>query len=499
MPRIPSKRSGLGAIALSSLLFMLSLLLVVPCGCRHVSNRDGDGASARAIEERVDAITAAVLPAVVVDGDPVETVALADLMRAGNVPGLGVAVLRDGRIEWARGMGDVEADSDRPVTADTLFQAASISKPVTAAAALSMVQDGLLDLDEDVNVRLKGWKVPANEHTAEQPVTLRMLLSHTAGMTVHGFPGYPHDAPMPGTVDVLDGKGNTPAVRVDQLPGSQWRYSGGGYTVVQKLMVDVARKPFAEIMRERVLEPAGMAHSTFEQPLAPVLATAAATAHDRDGAPVKGRFHRYPEQAAAGLWTTPSDLLRFALAIQRSRAGEPGGLLTPALAREMLTPGMRNWGLGPVIQGDGKLFGHGGGNMGFRCSLTASLDGGWGIAVMTNSDRGALVARQLMSTVAASYGWQGLEPPRRTVVDIGAEALAQLAGRYEIAGMGELEFEAVGDRLFADVEGQGRLEFLPQSETVVVQRDDGRVITFVRDGGRVTGFESPGIVGKRLD
>ena len=481
-----------------SCFLAITAVVLVLTGCQSAGTQEESSATSQTVDQRVDAITGAVLPVALVEGEPAETTALSELMQSSRVPAVSVAVMRDGKLEWARGVGEVEAGSGEAVTADTLFQAASISKPVAAAAALSMVEDGLLDLDEDVNAKLKGWKVPSNEWTEQQPVTLRGLLTHTAGMTVHGFPGYPHDAPIPSTVDVLDGKGNTDPVRVDILPGSRWRYSGGGYTVLQKLMVDAAGKPFAEIVRERVLEPAGMKHSTFEMTLTPARLDATATAHDRQGGRVAGRFHRYPEQAAAGLWTTPSDLVRFARAIQRSHAGKKGGILSQEMAREMLTPGMQNWGLGPTIGGEGTRFGHGGANMGFRCSLTASIEDGWAVAVMTNSDSGGLVARQLVSTVAASNGWEGLEPPRRKVVEIGAKALAKLAGRYQIGEAG-LEFEAVGDRLFADVPGQGRLEFLPQSETVVVQRDDGRVITFVMEGDRVTGFESPGISAQRVD
>lgn len=197
----------------------------------------------------------------------------------------------------------------------TLFQAGSISKPVAALAALRLVEQGKLSLDEDVNAKLVSWKVPGNEFTKEQKVTLRRLLTHSAGLTVHGFPGYAAGAQVPTLVQVLNGEkpANTPAIRVDTVPGRLWRYSGGGYTIMQQLLIDVTQKSFPELMRQLVLEPAGMKHSTYEQPLPPARAGEAATAHDANGQPVKGQFHTYPEMAAAGLWTTPTDLALLAI------------------------------------------------------------------------------------------------------------------------------------------------------------------------------------------
>lgn len=272
-----------------------------------------------ALAARIDRVERGLLPGIVIAGRPVPRNALADRMAALKVPGASVAVINDGAIEWAKGYGVAETGASAPVTPRTLFQAASISKPVAALAALRLVERGLLSLDEDVNARLVSWKVPENELTTTEKVTLRRLLSHTAGLTVHGFGGYPADAAVPTVVELLDGEkpANSAAVRVDVVPGSAWRYSGGGYTVMQQLVVDVAGKPFPVLLDELVLGPLGMADSTYEQPLPEDRRGAAASGHRSDGGLLPGRYHTYPEMAAAGLWTTPSDLARFLIEIHK--------------------------------------------------------------------------------------------------------------------------------------------------------------------------------------
>lgn len=488
-----------------------ALLAAAGCASAH------DGRSPAAAEDHVAALLDRLQPHVVVEGDPIETSTLAELMREHKVPGVSIAVVRHGRIEWARGFGLADVETGRAVTTRTLFQAASVSKPVAAAAALSMVQDGLLDLDEDVNLKLKSWKLPANEFTKDRPVTLRRLLSHTAGTTVHGFPGYARDARLPSAIDILDGRGNTDAVRVDTIPGTAWRYSGGGYIIVGQLLEDVAGKPYAEILRERVLEPAGMMHSTYEQPLPRARENEVATAYAADGSAIEGGYHNYPEIGAAGLWTTAEDLARFILSIQQSRAGVPGAMLSPGAVSQMLKPGLNRWGLGPWVSEDDGQFGHSGANAGFRSNWCGSLDDGWGIVVLTNGDRGGPLSHRVLMTAAKEYGWPGFEPIRRTRVDIGEAALARIAGTYEILpesahvgaraalfpNMGRLELIAHNGRLIADVpEGagtEGRVEFLPQSEFQAMELRTGRLMDFTVEDGRVAGFKFRDFEARRID
>ena len=245
---------------------------------------------------------------------------LDDRMHFYKIPGVSIAVINDGKIEWALGFGVKEAGlgdlTSEPVTADTFFEAGSISKPVAAMAALRLVQEGLIDLHANLNDKLRTWKVPDNQFTQTNKVTLGELLRHTAGMTVHGFPGYPAGSQIPTLVEVLNGAkpANTAPVRVETVPGTVWKYSGGGYTVMQQLLIDVMSNrqgvaslevPFPKILQEKVIGPIKMEHSTYIQPLPQNWQSGAATGHDA-GKPIKGKYHTYPEMAAAGLWTTPS-------------------------------------------------------------------------------------------------------------------------------------------------------------------------------------------------
>jgi CubicO group peptidase (beta-lactamase class C family) len=240
-----------------------------------------------------------------------------------HIRGLSLAIITDGKISVARAYGVVDDSSKAPATTSTLFQAGSISKPVSALGALHLVEAGTLSLDADVNTKLTSWKVPDNQFTATEKVTLRRLLSHNAGLTVHGFPGYDISTRVPTVVQVLDGTPptNTAPIRVDTTPGAIWRYSGGGFTVMQQMVIDVTGQPFAQFLQKTVLGPIGMTSSSFEQPLPNHVAARTAAGYYADGSPVRGRWHVYPEIAAAGLWTTPTDLAKWAIEVQEALAG----------------------------------------------------------------------------------------------------------------------------------------------------------------------------------
>ena len=393
-------------------------------------------------------------PAVALPGQPVKTSRLQDEMRRLNVPGVSVAVIRGGKLAWARGFG-VTHEGGPAVTPQTLFQAASISKPVTALAALRLAEQGKLDLDADVNTILTSWKLPAG---AGKP-SVRQLLSHTAGTTVSGFPGYAADKPVPTLAQVLDGQApaNTRAVRVEAAPGSAWDYSGGGYTVLQQAMVDRGGKPFDTLMKDLVLAPLGMKDSAFAQPLPAAWRARAAQPHDRGGKPYAGGPYTYPEMAAAGLWTTPSDLAKFAIALQEAAAGRARDLLTQPMTRAMFTPVKNSYGLGVEIdvEKDEPAFGHGGSNMGFQSSLYAFIGHGDGAIVMTNGDNGGPLAQSVMRAIAAEYGWSSHATKLRASVTLPPAQRKSLEGRYDIPGRGKFEIaERDGVLMLALREGQ---------------------------------------------
>jgi CubicO group peptidase (beta-lactamase class C family) len=331
-----------------------------------------------------------------------------DRMAALKVPGVSLAVINDFKVEWARGYGVADAETKEPVRSSTLFQAASISKPVTAMAALKLVQDGKLALEADVKTALRSWKLPENDLTAKAKVTLRRLLSHTGGVTVRGFPGYAVPGPVPTLLLVLDGvkPANTPPVRVDLEPGAKFRYSGGGYAILQQMLLDVEGGTFPDLMRDLVLQPIGMYDSAFDQPLPADKLRFAAAGHGAGGLPIPGKRHTYPEMAAAGLWTTPGDLAAFAIEIQKSALGRSNKVLSKASVDAMLTLVLGEYGLGLGIDAVGGYFQHDGGNAGFVCLMYAGQRSGKGVVVMTNSDAGGPLTREILRSVAREYGWE---------------------------------------------------------------------------------------------
>jgi CubicO group peptidase (beta-lactamase class C family) len=341
------------------------------------------------------------------------------LMETFKVPGLSLAVIDNYQIAWAKGYGVTDIGTATPVTTKTLFQAGSISKPVAAAGALYLVQKGKLSLDEDVNKKLVTWKVPENEFTKDQKVTLRRLQSHSAGLTVHGFPGYATDKPIPTLVQIFNGEkpANTAPIRVDFVPGTKVRYSGGGVTIEQQLMIDVTGKPFPQFMRETVLEKIGMTDSTYEQPLPPARAILAATGTYSNGKQVRGKWHIYPEMAAAGLWTTPSDLARFAIEIALSKQGKSNRVLSQTTVQEMLKPQIEHVGLGFFLGNERPdQFGHDGADEGFQALLLMFADSGQGVAIMGNSDNFLRLTPYLLESISKEYGWK-YTPERRAAAD----------------------------------------------------------------------------------
>jgi len=333
------------------------------------------------------------------------------------VPGVSVAVIKDFDIHWAKGYGVADVETGARVAPDTLFQAASISKPVAAMAAVRAAQDGRFSLDDDINTILRTWKLPDSEFTRGHPVTPRALMSHTSGLgDGFGFPGYHPSSDRPTLVEILDGRtpSNVGPVFMERPPFTASKYSGGGVTLMQLAMTDAIGVPFAEMMQKVVLGPIGMTNSAYEQPLSTERDRHAARAHSGGGRAMDAKWHVYPELAAAGLWTTPADLAKFAIEVQKTALGRSSRVLTRASALEMLTPvGVGDYAVGFAItkNGQGWYFAHGGSNWGFQCDLIAHRVKGYGVAIMTNGDAGRPVITEIEARVAAAYGWDSLDKP----------------------------------------------------------------------------------------
>lgn len=315
-------------------------------------------------------------------------------MKDYQVPAVSIVVIRDYKIDWVGTFGVKNISTEEPITDTTLFQAGSISKPLTAMAVLLAAQDEELDLDDNVNDLLITWKLPDNQFTKKEDVTVKALLNHTSGINVPGFLGYAQDAKIPTLLQVLDGipPANSPPIRVQAIPGKHYAYSGGGYVILQLLLQNHFNKSFNQLMNDLVLGPLSMSNSTFDQPLPSRLSNTIANPYYPGYVSVKGGPHIYIEQAAAGLWTTPFDLAKFIISIQESLRGNPYQLLKPKFAKMMVTPVKGNMGLGVMANVDkygqptenGRYFMHLGQNEGYRSLFIAHVSKGYGAIIMTN-------------------------------------------------------------------------------------------------------------------
>jgi len=437
------------------------------------------------VQKHIHNVESGLLPAVIIKDAPHQTHTLSERMASMHVNGVSIAVIHNGQIEWARGYG-VSAIGGPQVTPETLFQAGSISKPVAALAALRMVQQGKLSLDADVNSMLKSWKLPDAPVAAGKPVTLRELLTHTGGTTVHGFPGYATDAPVPTLVQVLNGEkpANTPPIRIETQPGTKWNYSGGGFTIMQQILVDQSGEPFPKLLEESVLKPIGMTQSTYQQPLPADRKALAATPYDAEGKPIPGGAHTYPEMAAAGLWTTPSDIARYAIEVQTSLAGKSNHVLTQEMTKQMLTPGLGGWGLGVQIGGapTNPYFSHGGVNQGFESLFVAYEQSGEGAIVMTNAQGGSAIAEEIMHSIAAEYNWPDERPTEKTAVPVDPKILADYAGRYELGPNFDLTLQVVDGHLTLEAPGEETLQLYASSNNRFFLAVMNAELEFVRDG-----------------
>ena len=339
------------------------------------------------------------------------------LLKKFSVPGVSIAIIQDFKVALAVGYGVADVETGAPVTPQTMFQAASISKPVAAMVSLKAVQDGRFALDQNINTILKSWKLPEGDFTKGGPVTPRSLMSHVSGTgDAFGFPGYAPSAAVPTLPQILDGikPSNLRAVRLERAPYTGFEYSGGGVMIQQLALMDAVGKPFAQIAKEWVLDPLAMTDSTYEQPLPASRHAQAARAHDGKGMRRGDSWHVYPEQAAAGLWTTATDLAKFAIEVQLATAGRSKKVLSPAIAREMITPvGVGPYAVGFDVskQGEGWYFGHGGSNWGFQCNLVAHRVKGYGAVIMTNSDSGGALINQIRQLIQREYKWDALDQP----------------------------------------------------------------------------------------
>lgn len=360
-----------------------------------------------------------------------------DRMEHYNIPGVSITIILDGDIQHTLTHGHTTSSNQenaQSLDKETLFQAASISKPVATIGLMQLVEKHNIDIDLPVNTFLKTWKIPENRFTEKTPVTVRHLLTHTGGTTVGGFNGYHTSSPIPNTAQILDGTppSNSDPVVVDTIPGSIWRYSGGGYTIIEKLVEDLSGQTFEEYMNENVFNPLGNVRSTFTQPLPEHLHSNIAFGHKGDGNVVDGKWHNFPEKAAAGLWTTPHDLAQINLSFLRALRGSKDEIISPKSAMMMMTSHKNNWGLGFSLIGtkDSLWFSHGGSNYGYRCNMFTSPNKNAGVVIMTNGNRGAGLYSEILRSISKVYNWDIYQPQIKNVINLTAEDTHLLSGKY---------------------------------------------------------------------
>lgn len=426
---------------------------------------------------------------VIIYGDSNNRMSLSSRMAYYDVPGLSIAVIDNGKITWQKGYGNITFDCQKAVNTHTLFQAGSVSKSLTAFGALLLVQQGKISLDEDVNSYLKSWKVPDNAFTQSEKVTLRRLLSHSAGTSVSGFPGYPITASIPTLIEILNGTKplvNTDPVEVILNPGTQFQYSGGGTTIVQLLIEDITGQSFSDWMQKNVLHPLGMFDSTFDQPLLDIQSFQAAYGHLIEGKKVEGNWHIYPEMAAAGLWSTSSDLAKFVLYIQSALKNNNNTLLKTEFIKEMVSKqtiidNKKASGLGLFIENEGMnlTFEHQGLDEGFITSLYAFANMDKGAVIMINNDTAWGLMQEITNSIADVYGWPNFMPKEKKKAIVDPGLFNTFAGSYYHEDE-EIELINEGDRLFIDLKnGFGRLiELHPESDYIYFMQEADVQIKF---------------------
>jgi CubicO group peptidase (beta-lactamase class C family) len=427
------------------------------------------------VGERAGRAERGLLPAIVFQGEAGTPVALTDRMAYHKVPGLSVAVIDDNSIAWARGYGVARAGEVAPVTVDTVFQAGALSKSVSTVGILRLAEASGMSLDEDVNAWLQSWKVPANAFVSQEKATLRRLLSHTAGVNLDGFAGYSPGEPIPTLRQLLDGvaPARNAAVAVEAVPGSRFRPSGGAFLIAEQLVRDLARQPFDAWAKTAVFDKLRMDGSSFAQPLPEGWRARAASGHSDRGEKLAGDWKVYPEQAAAGLWTTPSDLARLMLEISSAATtGRDGKVLSAAAARQMLTEqtaGMGlagGMGLGVQVSGSdrGEHFSQAGRNSGYDALMVMYPRAGQGAVIMINGNNNDGLVGEVLQSIAREYRWPDYKPAtQREVRKVDPELLKTYEGHYGAEGS-QITVRADGHRLFLEARGVGRLDLLPEAD-----------------------------------
>lgn len=435
------------------------------------------------IENDISKVESGLMPAVRFEGEALWT--LDSRMKYYHVPGVSIAVIKNSKVIWSKTYGWADVEAKVPVTSRTLFQAASMSKPVSAYAALKEVEMGKLDPNADVNSYLTSWKIPENKFTQDKKVSLKNILSHTAGITGHGFAGYEAGQPIPTLIQVLNGQSpaNSQAVAVDKVPGTSYRYSGGGYCIMQQMLMDMEGKDFATLMKESVLVPLDMKNSSYVQPLPDGQSQWAATAYAANGEKVPGKYHIYPEIAPAGLWTTAEDFAKFVIDIQNTLSNKSTKVISQKTAEEFITPFLDPFmGLGIFLENkNGQMyFSHGGDNEGFSGKFVGNKTNGDGMVILTNTNKPMFI-EEIIRSVATVYQWPGYNAPVDKILPLTQQDLKNNNGRYKSNKYGFYKIYSEKGKLMVINNGEAPTELVKVGEGTYAMRNWNFKVQFVKN------------------
>ncbi len=437
-----------------------------------------------------------LMRAVYLKGLKLEKLTLADRMRFYQVPGVSLAVIDKNAIEWSRVYGEKDVQTHQSLTSDTVFQAGAFSQMMTAATALRLAEEGKLDLEADIEMLLKSWRLPPRSESGTKPkISLRALLTHSANVSDHVFLGYAQGEPLPTLPQILDGEppANNGLAWVPGRKSSALRtlYSEPGYMIAEQALIDAAGKPFLDLMDAAVLRPLGLKNSTFALPLPDAFRARAATGHVREGQPVTGLWKNYPEAAAKGLWTTPADFAAFVLDLLHAAAGTSGKTLSPEAARTMLSAQVESYGYGFVVEGKGDdiLFDLRGKTHGYACFMAVYPAKGQGAVIMTNSDNGFFLIQEIMAGLSEAYGWAHYKPEEKSVLRLDPGAYGEFVGTYEVNPGYRLEVTHGDYYLVIKPTSQAATKFYAEGQSLFYATDPYVRIQFLRNkAGDVEGL-----------
>lgn len=388
-------------------IFCLVLLSVVSS---RTNMQAQDLQEKHSIEYSIKAVENSLSPIVRMAGEPLWN--MEKRMQEYNLAGLSIAVINNYQIEWAKGYGLTNIATENKVTTETVFQAASISKTINAVALLKLAELQKVSLDAEINTLLTSWKFPYNKNISTTPITLRQLLSHTAGLSTHGFNGYKNFNHLPSIIEILDGRKPANSDKVVPVipPNQEFKYSGGGTMVTQLILSDNQSLPYEQFVKNHIFQPLQMNHSFYSNE-PNKYPNEIATGHVDSGKPLENDYNIYPESAAAGLWTTPTDLSKLLIDIQLSLTRNNSKILTGFFAEEMTSPtkdGMAALGLFIENQNGEKYIQHSGANRGFRGKFYAGLSNGKGVVIMVNGTNTEII-EEIIRSVALVYDWPGFD------------------------------------------------------------------------------------------